>query len=239
MAVQFLASGDTGLTVQFGFDVDRALSAQIMVLRSVVDDAGLPGVIETVPTYRSLLVHYDPLETSQSKLIAALKPMIAELDAAKDDKAKSFILPLCWEGDFAPDLANVADFAKMSPEEVISIVTETEHFIYMLGFAPGMPYMGDLPQALNIPRKKVPVKRVEKGSVMVATGLTVIYPAANPTGWHVVGRCPVPIFDLGRPDPVFLSPGDRVRFRVIDAADFARIESRVAEGQFDLEELAG
>ncbi len=239
MAVQFLASGDTGLTVQFGFDVDRGLSAQIMALRSAVDDAGLVGVVETVPTYRSLLVHYDPMLTSQSKLIAALKPMIAQLDAGQNDKARLFTLPLCWEGEFAPDLVHVADFAKMSPEEVISIVTETEHFIYMLGFAPGMPYMGDLPQALNIPRKRVPVKRVEKGSVMVATGLTVIYPAANPTGWHVVGRCPVPIFDLGRSEPVFLSPGDRVRFRVVDAVDFARIESRVAEGHFDLEELAG
>ena len=239
MAVQFLASGDTGLTVQFGFDVDRGLSAQIMALRSAVDDAGLVGVVETVPTYRSLLVHYDPMLTSQSKLIAALKPMIAQLDGGRNDKARLFTLPLCWEGDLAPDLAHAADFAKMSPEEVISVLTETEHFIYMLGFAPGMPYMGDLPQALNIPRKTVPVKRVEKGSVMVATGLTVIYPAANPTGWHVVGRCPVPIFDLGRSDPVFLSPGDRVRFRVVDAADFARIESQVAEGHFDLEELAG
>nr|WP_321443693.1 allophanate hydrolase subunit 1 [uncultured Cohaesibacter sp.] len=239
MAVQFLASGDTGLTVQFGFDVDRGLSAQIMALRSAVDDASLVGVVETVPTYRSLLVHYDPMLTSQSKLIAALKPMIAQLDGGRNDKARLFTLPLCWEGDLAPDLAHVADFAKMSPEEVISVLTETEHFIYMLGFAPGMPYMGDLPQALNIPRKTVPVKRVEKGSVMVATGLTVIYPAANPTGWHVVGRCPVPIFDLGRADPVFLSPGDRVRFRVVDTADFARIESLVAEGHFDLEELAG
>lgn len=239
MAVQFLASGDTGLTVQFGFDVDRALSAQIMALRAAVDDAGLAGVIETVPTYRSLLVHYNPIETSQSKLIAALKPMIAQLDSGKNDKARTFSLPLCWEGDFATDLTHVADFAKMSPEEVISVITQTDYFIYMLGFAPGMPYMGDLPEALNIPRKKVPVKRVEKGSVMVATGLTVIYPSANPTGWHVVGRCPVPVFDLARADPVLLSPGDRVRFRAVDGAEFADIEGRVAEGCFDLEELAG
>ena len=239
MAVQFLPSGDAGLTVQFGFEVDRVLSGQIMALRSAVDDACLPGVIETVPTYRSLLLHYDPLQTSQALLIETLKPMIDLLEMGHDEKSRRFILPFCWDDDFAPDLDYVAESAQMSPEAVIKILMETEHFTYMLGFAPGLPYMGDLPEQLNIPRKTVPVKRVEQGSVLTATGLTIIYPTANPTGWHIVGRCPVPIFDLRRADPVLLSPGDRVRFREVGRMEFDAIKERVSNGTFSLEELAG
>ncbi len=210
-----------------------------MALRSAVDDACLPGIVETVPTYRSLLVHYDPLQTSQAVLIETLKPMIAQLDTGSDVQARRFILPFCWDGDFAPDLDHVAESAQMSPEEVIKILMETEHFTYMLGFAPGLPYMGDLPKQLNIPRKTVPVKRVEQGSVLTATGLTIIYPTPNPTGWHIVGRCPVPIFDVSREDPVLLSPGDRVRFRDVGRTEFDAIAQRVANGTFSLEELAG
>ena len=237
MAVQFLPSGDTGLTVQFGFDVDRALSSKIMALRVAVDEAMLVGVVETVPTYRSLLIHYDPLQSSQSTLINALTPMIAQLDEGREGRARCLALPLCWEGDFAPDLDYVADYAKMSPREVISVVTSMEHFTYMLGFAPGLPYMGDLPAALTLPRKKVPVKRVEKGSVLIATGLTIIYPTPNPTGWHVIGRCPVPIFDLDRDDPVLLSPGDTVRFREVGGAEYQKIADLVAKRAFDLDAL--
>ena len=234
MGVEFLPSGDAGLTVQFGHDIDRELSRQIMALRAAVDGMALPGVIETVPSYRSLLIHYDPLLVRQAALIAAIEPMLTHLDEGQEVRARRFTLPLCCEGDFAPDLPHVARFASMGPDEVIDVVTSIEHFVYMLGFAPGLPYMGDLPKSLDIPRKETPAKRVEKGSVLVATGLTIIYPSVNPTGWHVIGRCPVPIFDLERADPVLLSPGDRVRFRRVGQVEFDEIKAQVADGAFDL-----
>ncbi|WP_119309416.1 5-oxoprolinase subunit B family protein [Cohaesibacter haloalkalitolerans] len=230
MAVSFLPSGDRGLTVQFGFDIDRGLSRQIMALRAAVDDAAIAGVIETVPTYRSLLVHYDPVEIRQAALIERLKPLLANLDGDDKGHATRWHLPICFEGDCSPDLDFVADFASLSRDEVKTVMTGTEHFVYMLGFAPGMPYMGDLPAALNIPRRSSPVQGIPKGSVLVATGLTVIYPAVNPSGWHVVGRCPVPLFDLGKADPVLLSPGDRVCFREVSLADYEAIAERVEQG---------
>ena len=236
MAVEFLPSGDAGLTVQFGHDIDRKLSRQIMALRGAVDDAALPGVIESVPTYRSLLIHYDPLLTCQTDLIRAIKPLLAHLDTEHDIQARCWTLPICFDANFAPDLANVAAFANMAEGEVQSVLTSMEHFVYMLGFAPGLPYMGDLPEALAIPRRTVPVKRVEKGSVLVATGLTIIYPAANPTGWHVVGRCPVPLFELDREEPVLLSPGDRLRFRAVNLNQFQEIGDQVAEGTYQIEQ---
>lgn len=234
MAVEFLPSGDTGLTVQFGFDIDRTLSRQIMAFRAAVDDAALVGVVETVPTYRSLLIHYNPLLTSQSDLIDGLKPLLAHLDTAHEPKANRWMLPICFADAFSPDLAAVASFADMSKGEVAEVITTVEHFVYMLGFAPGLPYMGDLPEALAIPRKKVPIKRVEKGSVLVATGLTIIYPAVNPTGWHIVGRCPVPLFNLAKADPVLLSPGDRVQFFSVDLEDYRMIEKDVAQGSYKI-----
>ena len=236
MAVTFLPSGDTGLTVQFGFDIDRALSRRIMALRAAVDEVGIDGVVETVPTYRSLLVHYDPLRLSQADLIAALEPLVAQLDADQEHVGRKWWLPVCFDEVFSPDLANVADFAKMEPQAVVETMCSVEHLVYMLGFAPGMPYMGDLPEAMAIPRRKVPVKGVEKGSVLVATGLTVIYPAVNPTGWHVVGRCPVPMFDLAEADPVLLAPGDIVRFRAVEQREYDDIEMQVADGAYVLEE---
>ncbi|WP_319529977.1 5-oxoprolinase subunit PxpB [uncultured Cohaesibacter sp.] len=234
MPVSYLPCGDCGLTVEFGLGIDRALSQKIMALRAAVEDAGLAGVVETVPTYRSLLIHYDPLETSQADLITAVDPLIAKLDETSEAAATRWDLPICFDEAFSPDLANVADFAKMAREEVMDVLTSVEHFIYMLGFAPGLPYMGDLPEALAIPRKKTPIKHVPKGSVLVATGLTLIYPAVNPTGWHIVGRCPVPIFDPQRENPVLLTAGDRVCFQKVERAEYDEIEASVAAGRYEI-----
>ncbi|SNY91260.1 sensor histidine kinase inhibitor, KipI family [Cohaesibacter sp. ES.047] len=235
MAVSYLPCGDCGLTVEFGQGIDRKLSQQIMALRAAVEDAGLAGVIETVPTYRSLLIHYDPLATSQADLIAAVDPLIAGIDDTSKAAARRWELPICFDDEFSPDLGNVAEFGKMSPDAVMDVITSVEHFIYMLGFAPGLPYMGDLPEALAIPRKKTPIKHVPKGSVLVATGLTLIYPAVNPTGWHIIGRCPVPIFDVEREDPVLLTAGDRVSFNKVSRAEYDEIEAKVAAGSYEIE----
>ena len=235
MSVKFLPSGDRGLTIQFGFDIDRALSRQIMALRAAVEDAEIGGVIETVPTYRSLLVHYDPIEIRQSELIERIEPLLAVLGEGEKASATRWHLPICFEADFAPDIDHVADFASMSSDDVKDVMTETEHYVYMLGFAPGMPYMGDLPQALNIPRRKSPVQGIPKGSVLVATGLTVIYPAVNPSGWHIVGRCPVPLFDLEKSDPVLLSPGDRVCFRPVPLKEYEAIAEQILQGRYEIQ----
>jgi inhibitor of KinA len=232
MTVAFLPSGDCGLTIEFGLEIDRDLSRQIMALRAAVEEAGFEGIVETVPTYRSLLVHYDPLRTSQADLIAVIEPLVAGLGDHPVSQARHWTLPICFEADFAPDLDDVAQQTGIEREAVIAMLTATEHFIYMLGFAPGLPYMGDLPQALSIPRREVPIPRAEKGSVLIATGLTIIYPVANPTGWHVVGRTPVPIFDVHKEDPVLFSPGDFVCFERVGLKDFEAIEQTVARGSY-------
>lgn len=235
MAVEFLPSGDCGLTVQFGYEIERDLATQIMALRAAIDDQQIAGIVETVPTYRSLLVHYDPLQTSQSALIEILQPLVASLRQSAPSTARHWTLPICMQAEHAPDLANVAQLAGLSEEEVVRQFLATTHFIYMLGFAPGLPYMGDLPLALNIPRHENPVPKVEKGSVLIATGLTIIFPTDNPTGWHVLGRTPVPIFDLAKQNPVLFSPGDQVSFQPVGLDDYRDIEQQLADGSYQIQ----
>lgn len=232
--MDFRASGDTGLTVVLGNQVNPETSQQVLRLADAIERAELPGVIEVVPTYLSLLVHYDPLETSQSTLIEALDELHKSGSTVQLIPASHWSFPLCVEEEaFAPDLASVASFAKQTEREVVQSITGADLTVYMLGFAPGQPYMGDLPSDFSIPRRESPIHDVPAGSVLTATGKIVIYPNSNPTGWHIVGRTPVPIFDKLRDHPVLLSPGDKVRFHEVTAKDYQTIKTKIGSGDID------
>ncbi len=142
-------------------------------------------------------------------------------------------LPACYEGDAAPDLAATARAIGASEDEVIALHSGTEVHVYMLGFLPGFPFMGDLPDRLRLPRRSEPRVRVPAGSVAIANGLTVVYPWASPGGWHLLARCPVPLFDARRDAPALLAPADRVRFEPVDGAEYRRLEAAIAAGEID------
>ena len=234
MSIAFLPSGDTGLTVQFGETISREINARVIALHAAVNTAGLPGVVETVPTYRSLLVHYDPLATTQAELTEALRPIVERCGDAAPAVGRCWRLPVCFDDSYAPDLPQVAAQAGLSPEAVIDIMTGTRQFIYMLGFAPGQPYLGDLPEGLDIPRRENPIPEVPAGSVLIAAGKTTIYPFANPTGWYSLGRTPVTLFDPQAPSPALLSPGDEVVFERVSGPGFDRIAEAVRQGSYDV-----
>ena len=229
MTVDFLPCGDTALSVQFGNAIERPLSERILRIKAAIDAAKLGGVVETVPSYRALLIHYDPLQTSQAALKEAIAPFLDHPPEAAI-QGRRWRFPVCYEPEFAPDLADVAKWAKMTPERVIEINNAATHYVYMLGFAPGLPYMGELPAELAIPRRQDPRGRIEKGSVVTATGMTIIYPVANASGWHVIGRTPVDIFDLRKDPPILLKPGDIITFHAITAAEFKDIAERAQAG---------
>lgn len=236
ISLEFLPSGDTGLTVRLGTDIDKETSAAVMRLCSAIDAAALPGVIETVPAYVSLLVHYDPLKTSRHELIGALEALNEAAISTTAVEARAWSLPVCFEGqDFASDLDTVAQWAGLDREDVISDIVGAEQFVYMIGFAPGQPYIGDLPDRIAIPRRKDPIPGIPAGSIVIATGKTVIYPVSNPTGWYVVGRTPVPIFDKSKENPVLLCAGDSVCLRAVSRGEFESIRERVAAGAYDPE----
>src|SRR5690606_19723136 len=142
-------------------------------------------------------------------------------------------LPVCYEGEAAPDLAAVAATLGIRVDELIAAHSGTEYRVYMLGFLPGFPFMGDLPAHLRLPRRAQPRVRVPAGSVAIATGLTAIYPWESPGGWHLLGRCPVPLFDARRAAPALLAAGDRVRFTPVSSAECRAIEAGLARGDID------
>lgn len=237
VAPRFLPSGDTALVVEFGDQMDRHLSALVLNLSRRVVEADIAGVCEAVPTFRSLMVHYDPLVVRSRELEARLMPLIEGLEA-EALVGQRWHFPTCYEGeDFAPDLADVAAAAGMSTAAVVAMHASVEHLVYMIGFLPGQAYMGELPQALALPRRTSPRIKVSAGSVAIAIGQTTIYTFDSPGGWHIIGRSSVPLFDTRREEPALLSPGDTVRFVPVSREVFEDMQAARAEGTFDIDTL--
>jgi len=233
MTVRFLAAGDRALVVEFGDRVDRALSDDVLRLDASLRSTGLAGVVETVPTFRSLMVHYDPLVTSRAELEQAIAVLLDRRSGLCRD-ATLWRMPVCYEGEFAPDLAEVARLTELTPREVVGLHSAVRYHVYMLGFLPGFPYLGDLPPRLALPRRADPRVRVPAGSVSIATTLTAIYPYESPGGWHLIGATPIRLFDPSRSRPALLAPGDMVQFEPINPAGFAAIKEAIDSGDYQV-----
>jgi len=234
--VRFLCAGDRALIVEFGDRVDRALSEEVLRLNAIIHSNALSGVVETVPTFRSLMVHYDPLVTTRAGLEQAIRTLFDRNRSPRTD-AMLWRVPVCYEGEFAPDLAEVARITGLTPDEVVALHSGTRFHIYMLGFLPGFPYMGDLPRALALPRRADPRLRVPAGSISIATSLTAIYPYESPGGWHLIGATPIRLFDAERPRPALFAPGDAIAFEAIDATSFAAIRQAVENRDYKVESV--
>ncbi|MEO8667225.1 MAG: 5-oxoprolinase subunit PxpB [Bauldia sp.] len=225
--IRFLPAGDTALVVEFGDRIDRALSERVLRLGERIRESALAGVTETVATFRSLLVHYDPLVTGA----AAVKEHIADL---LDDRAggprprRLFRVPACYDQACAPDLDEVATRAGMSRAEVIEAHCGQDYHVYSIGFLPGYAYMGDVVPALALPRRTDPRVRVPAGSVAIAAGMTGIYPIESPGGWHLIGATAIRLFDPDWPQPSLFRPGDAVRFVPISREDYDRARAAMA-----------
>ena len=226
MSARFLSAGDTALVVEFGDHIDRALSERVLRLSDLVRSSRTPGVIETVPTYRSLLVQYDPLTIDRAGLIRAIEQLLDRGPAA-GRPATLWHIPACYAEQHAPDLAEVARRTGLAESEVVRLHAQTSFHVYMIGFAQGFPYMGDLAPSLALPRQEDPRVKVPAGSIAIAARMTAIYPAESPGGWHLIGATPIRLFDPRLPRPALLSPGDKVRFEPIDASEFDAIRARV------------
>jgi inhibitor of KinA len=234
MQVRFLSAGDRALVIELGNRIDRALSRDVLRLNAIIRSRALRGVVETVPTFRSLMVHYDPLITGRAELEGAITSLL-DGEHELGVPARQWRIPVCYEGGFAPDLAEVAQLSGLAADEVVTLHSTTRYHVYMLGFLPGFPYMGDLPPQLALPRRADPRVRVPAGSISIATSLTAIYPYESPGGWHLIGTTPIRLFDAERARPALLAPGDGVLFDPIDPASFASIRGEVARGSYQMD----
>jgi inhibitor of KinA len=192
--------------------------------------AKIEGIVETVPTFRSLMIHYDPAILDDASLRARLRPM---LDGLSDTFApgRHFKIPVCYTDGLGPDLADVAALTAMTPAEVIACHAGRTYYVYAVGFLPGFPYMGDLPAPLVLARRQSPRLKVPPGSVAIAMAMTGIYPQECPGGWHLIGSTPLRIWDRARlPQPALLMPGDSVEFEPISSAHYYQMMARVEAG---------
>ncbi|MGA8614931.1 MAG: 5-oxoprolinase subunit PxpB [Xanthobacteraceae bacterium] len=232
-----LPAGDTALVVEFGDHIDRRLSTWVLALARRLDEAHVNGVVETVPTIRSLIVHYDPLTLSAD----SLKERIAELMRGlhvTGETVRHWQLPVCYDREIAPDLESIAERAGLSPAQLVELHIATDFHVYMLGFLPGMAYLGDLPPVLStFPRMPTPRMKVPAGSLGIANTLTCIYPVDTPAGWHLIGRSPVPLFTRRPEVTTLLQPGDKVTFTPVSMREYEALMAKAAAGTLTIEPI--
>lgn len=241
MSVRYLSCGDTAFSVEFGNEISPAINGRVMALHAAIGkaraDGGLGGLVETVPSMRALMVTYDPTATSRAELQPKIEALVAG-GLATDAVSRKVRIPCCYDGeDFAPDLAEVAERTKKTPEQVIAAHLASPFKVYVLGFMPGLAYIAGLDQTLYLPRRAQPRVRLPRSTVAIAMDMTTIYPFESPGGWHLIGRTPLWMFDQRREQPVFLAPGDSLTFERIDRAAYDAIAQKVEAGTLDWSEL--
>ena len=228
--------GDAALLLRFGDRIDATLNASVHAVARALHDANLPGVRELVPAYSSVAVHYDPrvwlgkgaVPTSYEGMLERLREVatraLAEyVPSRAGDGDAPFEIPVCYGGEFGPDLDEVAEHARLSASEVTALHGAADYRVAMLGFAPGFPYLLGLDTRLVTPRRANPRTRVPVGSVASGGAQTGIYPRELPGGWRLIGRTPLRLFDTARASPALLTPGQRIRFRAIGVEEFGAL----------------
>ena len=227
-----MPSGDRAIVIEFGSVIDPDINALVHRMAAAIERAQLDGVIELVPTYRSLMLHYDPTLTRPD----ALQRDILSLDtdaSGKADDQRLIEIPTLYGGEYGPDIGFVAENAGMSESEVIEIHSSADYLVYAMGFSPGFPYLGGLDPRLNTPRLNTPRTLIPGGSVGIAETQTGAYPVASPGGWQLIGRTPLKLFDPESDPPTVINAGDRARFVPLASEEaFTDIERQVKEGVY-------
>jgi len=218
-----LPLGDTALTVDFGDVIDPELNRAVLALEQAVTAAELPGVLETVPSYRALMILYDPAEIGFEPLAARLRDLLATAACADTRPGTGWVVPVCYAEPFGLDLDELAVAHGLSAEGLCALHAAACYSVYMVGFAPGFTYLGGLDPALAVPRRATPRPQVPAGSVMIGGRQAAIVSMPIPTGWYVLGRTPLAAFDAQRADPFLFRPGDTVRFRPVPPAEYERL----------------
>lgn len=227
----FSALGDTAVVVALGTGIDEAALPRVRALTSILERERLPGVVDVVAAYATVTVFYDPARMAGEgeRPYERLCRLITEKSRTLDSEAKkrfsapgrTMEIPIAYGGEFGPDLGEVARHCGMEPAEVVSRHKSADYLVHAIGFVPGFPYLGGLPEKLRTPRRATPRTSVAAGSVGIGGAQTGIYPLVTPGGWQIIGRTPLALFRPGEPEPALLRVGDRVRFKVITPEEFA------------------
>lgn len=216
--------GDRALLVELGDGISPLVNKKVRELFLCLKNNRVEGVVEAVPSYRSLLIVYDPLKITLSALKERLNKLHTTINRSEIPKPRTLEIPVVYGGEYGPDLDWVAEFHRVPPEEIIRLHTGTTYRVYMIGFTPGFAYMGQLPEAIITPRRETPRTAVPRGSVGIAQSQTGVYPVESPGGWQIIGRTTLRLFDPEKWPPTPLEMGDLVKFLSIKEEEMTRWE---------------
>lgn len=239
MKTKYLPCGDRAVTVNFGNEINMQTNGRVTAFTAAAERAEIPGAVEYIPAFCSVTVIYDPLKTSQKELIRALKRLRKSAGGARDFKPVLYKIPVCYDGEFAPDMESVEQITGLGKEEIINIHTGRDYPIYMLGFLPGFAYLGGMDERIAVPRLETPRVKIPRGSVGIGGNQTGIYPSDSPGGWRLIGKTPVRVYDAGKDSPILYRAGDRIRFYRISQEEFYETDKKCENGEYavDCEEI--
>ena len=238
--LQCFPAGDRAILVQLGNAIDEAVNDKVRALYRAVLAAADPAVIEAVPAYTTLLVHYRPELRNFAEMKALLTDLAAKAaaDGTAEAGRRTLVVPVCYGLHFGPDLWEMEEKLGLSRQEIIDLHSGRDYRIYMMGFLPGFVYLGGMDERLAYPRLKKPRLRIEAGAVGIAGSQTGIYPSVSPGGWRIIGSTPLLLFDPARDPAVPVSAGDAIRFRPISVDEWYEIRHLVQKGQYEPEVIS-
>jgi inhibitor of KinA len=228
--LRLLDAGEAALVVQFGETVDPVINDRVLALDAALRADPPAGTREFVPTYRSLMIHYDPLQIDRDTLVAMVRLMTATVAEWRGDAA-TWTLPCCYDPALAEDLDEAAQILRLRRDELVALHAKATYRVYMCGFTPGQTYLGGVPEALKISRRPTPRPPHPAGAVLIGGGLCTVAPFVMPTGWYVIGQTPERLYAAERKDAFLIEAGDILRFEPIDLATFRDLEQRAASGE--------
>lgn len=228
--IQLYIAGERGLVVEFGSTISPRINELVKQFTGVIEASEIPGIVEVVPTYRSVTIYFDPLVISRQQLSQVVKKIFSDLKPRTEEVLRSVIVrvPVCYGGVLGPDLAYVAKYTGLSAQDVIKKHTAKPYLVYMLGFTPGFPYLGGLQEELVVPRQKNPRRAVPEGSVGIGGNQTGFYPSESPGEWWLIGRTPLRTFNPKSSTPFLVAVGDYVQFVPIELDEYFYIRREVA-----------
>ncbi|WDV44234.1 5-oxoprolinase subunit PxpB [Clostridiaceae bacterium M8S5] len=231
--IKYLISGDKSLIIEFGNSISKKINSKVRAMMIAIEKRRLKGIIEMIPTYRSLMVHYNPIDIRYKTLVNEMKLLESKLDDIDIPLSKVIEIPTLYGGKYGPDIENVATHNQKTVQEVINIHTSKEYLVYMLGFIPGFPYLGGMDESIATPRLKTPRIKISSGSVGIAGGQTGIYPIDSPGGWQMIGKTPLKLYKENREKPILLQAGNYIKFVSIDKNEYKDIEKQVQSNTYE------
>lgn len=231
--IKILTAGDSSLLIEFGDEISTQINQKITATVQLMKEQHIEGVVDIIPAFCSLLINYDPRVVSFEELEARMKNLVKVDIKAEAGKKKIFEIPVCYGGEYGPDIENIAQHAGLSVDEVIKIHSSRDYLIYMLGFLPGFTYLGGLDERIHTPRLANPRVKINAGSVGIGGSQTGIYPLDSPGGWQLMGMTPVKTYDPDREVPILVEAGDYIRFVPVSEEEYLRIKELVDQGKYE------